>query len=174
MQYSDIEKMAAAQGFNIKFNFSRSGAVNMRLEDNKQHVLKDVRVSGVSEALDTFEAWLAYYEAEQSYDLTRSATKSVVAKKIREFGKNYRNGNVVFKYWNPALLSKKQENVVLRFMERVDGELAGLGTTYQEYAPFIDLIFQFQRHEITQAQFEKITGIHLELSTWDNLHDHNL
>lgn len=91
------------------------------------------------------------------------------------FGETYKSKDgIVFKYWNPATLTQKQKNVIYRFMERVSGELAGVGVSFSEYAPFIDLIFKLQRHEITNAQWTRITKIELNLSTWDRMHDHNM
>lgn len=88
-----------------------------------------------------------------------------------EFGKTYSSAGYSFKLWNPADLSQKQKAVVAKFCATIaDTE----PDSYNKLAPFIDVIFAFNRSEITMAQFQRITGVELIISTFDYRHDHNL
>jgi hypothetical protein len=86
-----------------------------------------------------------------------------------EFGKSYKSGSVAFTLSNPDRLSDKQKAVVMRFIRDLET------VSFNEAAPWLDVIFMLNRGEITMAQFQTITKIDMSsLSTWDARHDHNL
>lgn len=91
-----------------------------------------------------------------------------------EYGKIYRQGIYKFTIWNPTELSKKQEAVIHSFVVELTGGLPHPTLTFENVAPWIDVVFQFNRREMTEATFNKITNLKIQTSVFDNRNDHNL
>lgn len=115
------------------------------------------------------------YVLEQEMKVVEQAQKDSAKKGIKygkgfiEFGKSYKSGSVAFTLSNPARLSDKQKAVVMRFIRDMET------VSFNEAAPWLDVIFMLNRGEITMAQFQSITKIDMSsVSTWDARHDHNL
>jgi len=104
------------------------------------------------------------------------ALKTIVAnRRTLEIGKLYALRNCTFQVYDPATLTHKQVDAV-HSMLRDLGIITVIGERIpaKDFYPFIDVLFQFMRHEIVEGTFTAITGIELNLSTFNGMSDHNL
>lgn len=69
---------------------------------------------------------------------------------------------------NPDKLSPKQKGVVVRFGRKY-------GATFNELAPYLNLIFAIYNGDLTLERFQKLTGIELShADTFSDYSEHNL
>lgn len=74
-------------------------------------------------------------------------------------------------------LTEKQQIAVARMLREWEVlTVIGLpgGLKVEDFYPHIEAMFAFNRREITEAQFSELTGIALNLSTFNRLSDHDL
>lgn len=90
------------------------------------------------------------------------------------YGKLYRFKSYSFEVWNPARLTEKQRKVVNDFVKEMNRDGAHVNLTFQLAAPWIDVIFQFNRGEMTEATFNSITGLFIKTSVLNRHNDHSL
>lgn len=157
-----------------------------------------VNITTLEEKIATAEAWLRNdiqaarrewrQQSTYQYDMTSTDLYSAIAKakvetpkrdtntntftskgRVLEYGKTYMTRGIAITIWDPAKLSKKQWKVVKTFAREV-----GYEGSPSELAPWIDAIFSLRRGEIILGHFKAITGLDIQVSTWNKYSEHNL
>lgn len=98
----------------------------------------------------------------------------VSAGRTFEYGKLYTYKSYSFSVWNPDRLSDKQRKVVNSFVKEMNLDGAHVNLTFELAAPWIDVIFMFNRGQMTEDIFNKITGLGIQTSVFNRHNDHNL